>query len=179
MFAVFQTGGKQYKVTGDDIILVEKLAGDPGKTIDFSDVLMVGGGGTASIGAPLLGKAKVTAEILEQTRGEKQIVFKKKRRHTYRRKKGHRQELTCLRITSIELDGKQVAKAEKPAPKKKAAMAASKPERKAGPKAAAKAEKPASNKASPAGSKKAPAKKAPAKESGAAKSSGKPKKKEK
>ena len=97
MFAVIQTGGKQYKVAPNDVILVEKLPGLAGDTVTLDQVLMVGD----KVGAPLVAGASVTATLVEQTRGEKIIVFKKKRRQNYRRKKGHRQDLTVLRITGI------------------------------------------------------------------------------
>jgi large subunit ribosomal protein L21 len=97
MFAVIKTGGKQYKVAPNDVILVEKLPGLAGDTVTLDQVLMVGD----KVGAPLVAGASVTATLVEQTRGEKIIVFKKKRRQNYRRKKGHRQDLTVLRITGI------------------------------------------------------------------------------
>jgi large subunit ribosomal protein L21 len=97
MFAVIKTGGKQYKVAPNDVIRVEKLPGQAGDTVTLDQVLMV----DEKIGAPLVAGASVTATLLEQTRGEKVIIFKKKRRQNYRRKKGHRQELTVLRITGI------------------------------------------------------------------------------
>jgi large subunit ribosomal protein L21 len=97
MFAVIRTGGKQYTVAKDDVILVEKLEGKAGDTISISEVLAMEG----KIGAPLVAGATVAAEILEQTRGEKVLIFKKRRRHNYRRKNGHRQHLTALRITGI------------------------------------------------------------------------------
>ena len=102
MFAVIRTGGKQYKVAKDDVISVEKLAGEPGATIELGEVLMVGGdGGEARAGTPLLAGASVSAELVEHRRADKIIVFKKKRRHNYRRKNGHRQHQTVLRITEI------------------------------------------------------------------------------
>ncbi|HLN24612.1 MAG TPA: 50S ribosomal protein L21 [Patescibacteria group bacterium] len=97
MFAVIKTGGKQYKVAPNDVILVEKLPGQAGDTVILDQVLMVGD----KVGAPIVAGASVTAILVEQTRGEKIIIFKKKRRQNYRRKKGHRQELTVLRIASI------------------------------------------------------------------------------
>jgi len=97
MFAVIKTGGKQYKVAPNDVIRVEKLAGEAGETVTLDQVLMVGD----KIGAPTVAGASVTATVLEQTRADKVIIFKKKRRQNYRRKKGHRQELTVLRITNI------------------------------------------------------------------------------
>ena len=101
MFAVIRTGGKQYKVAKDDIISVEKLPGEPGATIEFDKVLMVGEGAEVASGAPLVDGASVSATVVEQTRAANIIVFKKKRRHNYRRKKGHRQHQTVLRITEI------------------------------------------------------------------------------
>ena len=97
MFAVIKTGGKQYKVATNDVIRVETLAGEAGETVTLDQVLMVGD----KIGAPIVAGASVTATVLEQTRAEKVIIFKKKRRQNYRRKKGHRPELTVLRITNI------------------------------------------------------------------------------
>ncbi len=120
MYAVIRTGGKQYKVAEDEIIYVEKLAGEKGESVMFNDVLMVGGTDAPKIGTPLVDGASVAGEVIEQTRGDKVIVFKKNRRQGYRRKKGHRQLLTCVRITGIGTDGKAPAKkaaAKKPAPK--------------------------------------------------------------
>lgn len=102
MFAVIRTGGKQYKVASGDVIRVEKLAGEPGATISLDDVLMVSDGGSTSVGTPVVAGASVTAEVVAQDRGPKIIVFKKKRRQNYRRKNGHRQDLTVLRITGIQ-----------------------------------------------------------------------------
>jgi large subunit ribosomal protein L21 len=99
MFAVIRTGGKQYKVAKDDVITVEKLAGEPGSTVMLEDVLMVAEGGDTKLGA---GGASVTAEVVEQIRSDKVLIFKKRRRHNYRRKNGHRQHLTVLRVTGIE-----------------------------------------------------------------------------
>ena len=93
MFAVIRTGGKQYKVAPNDVITVEKLAVEAGQSIELDDVLLVGDG--------VEGPASVTATVLEQKRADKVIVFKKKRRHNYRRKNGHRQYQTVLRITGI------------------------------------------------------------------------------
>ncbi len=97
MFAVIRTGGKQYKVASGDIIAVEKLAGKAGDKVELGDVLMAG----TKIGDALKG-AKVLAEIVKQFRDDKVIIFKKKRRHNYRRKKGHRQYLTTIKITDIK-----------------------------------------------------------------------------
>lgn len=99
MFAVIRTGGKQYKVAKDDVITVEKLEGEPGTAVTLPDVLMIGDGAEAR--TKVTG-AQVTAEVVEQIKAEKVLIFKKKRRHNYRRKRGHRQKLTVLRVTGIE-----------------------------------------------------------------------------
>jgi len=167
MFAVIKTGGKQYKVAAGDIITVERLAGEPGAHIDLEEVLAIGEGAKLTLGKPLIAGAAVTAEVLEQGRGEKIIVFKKKRRQNYRRRHGHRQELTILKITDIYPAG--AARKAKPAPKPKAEAAPAKaPEKKAAPKHAAK-------KAAP--KKEAKAKKAPAKKAKPAPKKSKPKEK--
>jgi large subunit ribosomal protein L21 len=119
MFAVIRTGGKQYKVAKDDVLSVEKLAGEPGATIELAEVLMIGEGAEVTTGTPLLTGASVAATVLEQTRAPKIIVFKKKRRKNYRRKKGHRQHQTVLRITEIRGTGgsqseEQIASAPQP-----------------------------------------------------------------
>ena len=138
MFAVIRTGGKQYRVAPNDVIEVEKIAGKPGDIVELSEVLLLGGD-SPKTGSPTIAGALVAAEVLEQTRGDKVIVFKKKRRKGYRRKKGHRQDLTALRITEILTDGKKPSKAAaKPEPKK----AEKKPE----PAKAEKADKPAAAK---------------------------------
>lgn len=101
-YAVIRTGGKQYRVSPGDIIRVEKLAGDPGAAVEFGEVLMTGGEGSIRIGTPLLEGAKVTAQVVQQDRAKKIIVFKKKRRKNYRRRQGHRQYFTEVRVTGIE-----------------------------------------------------------------------------
>ena len=101
MYAVIKTGGKQYRVATDDVITIEKLDGDNGSTIEFTEVLLIGGSGDPKIGAPFISGAKVVAELVEQARGPKLIAFKKRRRKNSRRKKGHRQDLTKIRITNI------------------------------------------------------------------------------
>jgi len=106
MYAVIRTGGKQYKVAANDVITVEKLVADAGSVVQFDQVLMVGGD-KATVGAPLVTGAVVTATVLEQVKGDKIIVFKKKRRHNYRRKKGHRQLGTVLRIGGIFTEGQK------------------------------------------------------------------------
>ena len=105
MFAVIRTGGKQYKVASGDVIAVEKLAGQPGATVELAEVLMVGDGADVSTGTPLVAGASVSAELVEHRRADKIIVFKKKRRQNYRRKNGHRQHQTVLRITEIRAGG--------------------------------------------------------------------------
>ncbi len=119
MFAVIRTGGKQYRVAPNDIIKVERLAGKPGEIVELGEVLLLGGGGGApQTGKPTIAGAAVAAEVLDHTRGDKILVFKKKRRKNYRRTKGHRQALTLLRITEILTDGKKPSKVAKAAPKK-------------------------------------------------------------
>ena len=102
MYAVIATGGKQYRVAEGERVRVEKLAGAAGDKVVFDQVLMVGGGDAAKVGAPLLDKASVEAEITDQGRARKIVVFKFKRRKKYRRKQGHRQPYTELRITKIK-----------------------------------------------------------------------------
>ncbi len=145
MFAVIKTGGKQYKVAKNDVISVEKLQADPGATIAFDQVLLIGDGKGQKVGAPVVEGASVTATVLEQTRGDKIIVFKKKRRKHYRRTAGHRQYLTVLRIADILPAPEKKAAAEPKAKPKPAAKAA--PARKAKPKeTAVKAKKARSDK---------------------------------
>ncbi len=101
MFAVIKTGGKQYRVAADDVVTVGKLAGEPGEQITFDTVLMVTGDGGTQVGAPSVSGMTVTGEVVEHTRGEKVIAFKKRRRQNSRRKRGHRQDYTVVRITEI------------------------------------------------------------------------------
>lgn len=105
MYAVVKTGGKQYRVAKDDVLKIERLAGEEGDIVTLGDVLMIGDGAAVTLGAPLIAGASVAAEIVEQARGPKIIVFKKRRRQNYRRKKGHRQQLTVVRITDILTNG--------------------------------------------------------------------------
>ena len=111
MYAVIKTGGKQYRVAKDDIITIEKLDGEAGASLEFGEVLMVGEGTSVKVGAPTVAGAKVTGELVEQTRGPKVIAFKKRRRKNSRRKKGHRQDLTVIRITDISATGKPAKQA--------------------------------------------------------------------
>jgi large subunit ribosomal protein L21 len=163
MFAVIKTGGKQYKVAPNDVLRIEKIAGEPGDTVALDKVLAVGGEAGVTLGEPLVEGAMVAAEVLEQTRADKIIVFKKKRRKNHRRRNGHRQHETVLRVTEILTDGKKPSKAAsktaaKPAPAK--AEPAKDEAVKAEPAKAEAAEKAPAKKAAP---KKAAAKKAPAK----------------
>ncbi|CAK9039469.1 50S ribosomal protein L21 [Durusdinium trenchii] len=118
MYAVVKTGGKQYRVSKDDILKVERLPGDAGDVITLDDVLMVGEGKDVTLGEPQVAGAAVAAEILEQGRGPKITIFKKRRRQNYRRKKGHRQLLTVLKVTEILTDGAKPKPAAKKAAKK-------------------------------------------------------------
>jgi large subunit ribosomal protein L21 len=123
MFAVIKTGGKQYSVAADQTLEVAKLAGEAGDQITFADVLMLGGE-TPSLGAPLVAGASVVAEIVEHKRGAKVIIFKKRRRHNSRRRNGHRQDATLVRITEILTDGaKPSAKSANPEKKPRARKA--------------------------------------------------------
>jgi large subunit ribosomal protein L21 len=106
MYAVIRTGGKQYKVAPQDVLQIEKIEGAAGDAVRFADVLMVAGEGEPHFGTPLVSGAEVAAEVVEQARGPKIIIFKKKRRQNYRRKRGHRQELTTVRILEIVTGGK-------------------------------------------------------------------------
>ena len=132
MFAVVRTGGKQYRVAAGDKIVVEKLDGEAGSKVTLGDVLLAGEGGDLKATAGLT----VAAEIVAQAKGEKVIVFKKRRRHNYRRKNGHRQQHTILKIVSIGGKGEKKAPKAEAAPKAEKAVAA----------APAKAEKPAAEK---------------------------------
>jgi len=118
MFAVIKTGGKQYRVAANDVITVGRLSGDVGASVELGEVLLLGGD-TPQVGAPLVEGARVAAEIVEHTRGEKVIAFKKRRRQNSKRKRGHRQDLTVIRITDILAAGQKAASgaAKKRAPK--------------------------------------------------------------
>ena len=111
MFAVVQCGGKQYRVTENSVVVVERLPGQPGDNVDLAPVLMVGkSGGQVTVGNPVIEKAYVRAEIIEQSRDKKILVFKKQRRQNHRTKAGHRQSHTVLRVTDISLQKKKSAK---------------------------------------------------------------------
>jgi large subunit ribosomal protein L21 len=162
MFAIVRTGGKQYRVAAGDKIAVEKLDGEAGDTVSLGDILLAGDGGEVKSTEGLV----VSAEIIAQTRGEKIIVFKKRRRHNYRRRNGHRQSLTLLRITAVgdAKEAKKAAPKKEAAPKAEAAPAteakaapaetkapakAAAPKKPAAEKADAPAKKPAAKKAAP------------------------------
>lgn len=134
MFAVIKTGGKQYRVSKDDVIAIEKMDGDAGATVVFDTVLVLGD----KVGSPCVADAKVVGEVVRQFRDEKKIIFKKRRRKHYRRRTGHRQHLTLVKITDMGL-GLSVT-ATPAAAKPKAAKA---PAKKAAPKAASGEAKPA------------------------------------
>ncbi len=106
MFAVIKTGGKQYRVAAEDVIRIDRVKGEPGEIVQIGDVLMLGGD-TPQLGAPTVAGATVAGEILEHTRGDKVIAFKKRRRKNSRRKRGHRQEFSVIRITEILTGGRQ------------------------------------------------------------------------
>ncbi len=159
MFAVVKTGGKQYRVAKDDVIRVEKLSAEPGDKVALNDVLLIDDAGKQVVGAPTIDGAAVEAEVIDQTRADKIVVFKKKRRQNYRRTKGHRQHQTVLKITDILASGAKPAAASKAAPEPA-------PEPLAEPELA-------KTEAKKATAKKASAKKAAAKKAGAKKSTAK------
>ena len=121
MFAVIRTGGKQYKVAAEDVITVEKISGEPGDIVEFGEVLMLGGADVV-LGSPTVAGALVAGEVVEQGRGPKVIAFKKRRRKNSRRKRGHRQAFSLIRITEILTEGR------KPTPRPKAEPAPQPPE---------------------------------------------------
>ena len=170
MYAVIKTGGKQYRVAPNEVLKVERLPVEAGRRIAFNEVLAVDSGEGLKVGAPMVAGAMVTATVVEQTHAPTILVFKKKRRHNYRRKNGHRQDLTVIRISEILTDGRQPSAEpeaapatqaqEKPAKAKKAATDKKPAAKKAAAKPAAKAKGAGGDKgkAKPA-AKKAPAKK--------------------
>ncbi|MEK9647273.1 MAG: 50S ribosomal protein L21 [Alphaproteobacteria bacterium] len=132
MYAVVKTGGKQYRVAKDDVIAVEKLEGNAGDAVELDQVLAMDDGKGLTMGAPLVDGARVAATVLEQKKDDKVVIFKKKRRKNYRRTRGHRQQITVIRITDILAKGEKAAPAKadadaptaKKAAKKKAAKKA-------------------------------------------------------
>ena len=134
MYAVIKTGGKQYRVAADQKIQIEKLVGNPGDQVEFTSVLMVTNGGNVDVGAPFVAGATVVGEIASQDRGPHITIFKKRRRKHYRRKNGHRQDLTSVTIREILVGGAKPAKKAEAAPAAKAdgeAAPAKKPRAKA------------------------------------------------
>jgi len=134
MFAVIRAGGKQYKVAEDQVLQVEGISGEPGTIVQIGEVVMLGGE-KPLLGNPMVAGASVAAEIIEHVRGPKVIAFKKRRRKNSRRKRGHRQEYTLVRITEILTDGKKASATPPPRPKR--AKPAPKPEADAGGEVAA------------------------------------------
>lgn len=157
MFAVVKTGGKQYKVQAGDVFEVEKLSAEAGTLFDFTEVLSFGEGASITLGTPLVKGASVAVEILDQKKGDKVIIFKKKRRHNYRRKRGHRQQLSVVRVLQIVKPGetrnvqvtpkKEKAAPAAAAPKKVAAAKPAAEKKETKPKAAAAPKKAAAPKA--------------------------------
>ncbi len=146
MFAVIRAGGKQYRVTAEDVIRIDRVNGEPGEIVEFGEVLVLGGD-TPTIGMPTVAGACVAGEVLQHTRGDKVIAFKKRRRKNSRRKRGYRHEFSVIRITEILTDGAKPSKTAAPRPKREPKP---KPEGEAEAKEAkpakAKAKKPATKK---------------------------------
>jgi len=143
MFAVIKTGGKQYRVAAEDVLEVARVAGNPGDIVEFGEVLVVGGD-TPILGTPTVAGATVAGQVLQHGRGPKVIAFKKRRRKNSRRKRGHRQEFTLIRITEILTDGKKPSqtvapRVKKPKPEPKAEAAQAEPDAAVESKAKAKA----------------------------------------
>ena len=157
MFAVIKAGGKQYRVAAEDVIRIDRVEKNPGEVVAFGEVLVVGGD-TPLIGAPMVSGATVAGEVLAHERGDKVIAFKKRRRKNSRRKRGYRHEFSVIRITEILTDGKKPSDKAPPRPKREAKPKAAteaagsegneKPAKKAAPKARAK--KPATKAKKPA-----------------------------
>jgi large subunit ribosomal protein L21 len=152
MFAVIRAGGKQYRVAAEDVIRIDRVVGEPGEVIEFGEVLLLGGD-TPQIGAPTISGATVAGEVLQHTRGDKVIAFKKRRRKNSRRKRGYRHEFSVIRITEILTDGAKPSKTPPARPKR---------EPKAKPEGEAEA-KPAKAKSKAKARSKKPAAKKPAK----------------
>ena len=169
MYAVIKTGGKQYRVAPNEVLKVERLPVEAGRRIAFNEVLAVDSGEGLKVGAPMVAGAMVTATVVEQTHAPTILVFKKKRRHNYRRKNGHRQDLTVIRIGEILTDGRQPSAEPEAAPAAEAKEKPAKPAKKTAPKkpaakkAPAKPAAKAKTKAAGGAKAKPAAKKAPAK----------------
>ncbi len=147
MYAVIQTGGKQYRVTAGDMLQVEKLAGSAGDTVTLDRVLSLMNNGKPLLGNPTLAGAVVEAQIIKTAKGDKVLIFKKKRRHNYRRKNGHRQTLTTLHVTNILFNGTSLISAEPKKLEAKEKEATTKTKTAAAAKKASPAKKPAAKKA--------------------------------
>jgi large subunit ribosomal protein L21 len=146
MFAVIRAGGKQYRVAPEDVIRIDRVAGEPGQIVEFGEVLVVGGD-KPELGLPTVAGATVAGEVLQHTRGDKVIAFKKRRRKNSRRKRGYRHEFSVIRITEILTGGAKPSKEAKPRPKREAkpkADAEASPAAEAKP--AARTKKPAAKK---------------------------------
>jgi large subunit ribosomal protein L21 len=167
MYAVVRTGGKQYRVAKDEVVVVEKLAGEPGGDIELAEVLVLDSGSGAQIGSPLVEGARVFGTVIAQDKTDKVLIFKRKRRKNHRRLRGHRQNVTVLRITDILARGEERAPraAAEPAPAEVEAVAAAAGTSEAAPESTAKATKKAAAPAKKPAAKKAPAKKKPARKS--------------
>src|ERR1700674_972710 len=120
MFAVIKTGGKQYRVAAEDVLRVDRVEAEPGAVVEFGEVLVVGGEGTM-LGTPMVAGATVAAQVLDHVRGPKVIAFKKRRRKNSRRKRGHRQEFSLVRITEILTEGRKPSPTPPPRPRRSAA----------------------------------------------------------
>jgi len=127
MFAVIKTGGKQYRVAEEQVLRIEKIDGEPGKIVQLGDVLMIGGD-QPQVGAPTIDGASVAVEVIDQGRGPKVIAFKKRRRKNSRRRRGHRQAFTLIRISEILTGGAQPTKGAKPKPEPKPKVVAAAPD---------------------------------------------------
>jgi large subunit ribosomal protein L21 len=119
MFAVIKAGGKQYRVAPEDVIRIDRVAGEPGQVVEFGEVLLIGGD-TPVLGMPTVAGAMVAGEVLQHTRGDKVIAFKKRRRKNSRRKRGYRHEFSVIRITEILTQGAKPSKEPPPRPKREA-----------------------------------------------------------
>jgi large subunit ribosomal protein L21 len=117
MFAVIKAGGKQYRVAAEDVIRIDRVTGEPGQIVEFGEVLLLGGD-APQIGTPTVQGATVAGEVLQHTRGDKVIAFKKRRRKNSRRKRGYRHEFSMIRITEILTDGAKPSKEAKPRPQR-------------------------------------------------------------
>ncbi|HZT27169.1 MAG TPA: 50S ribosomal protein L21 [Pseudolabrys sp.] len=160
MFAVIRTGGKQYRVAPEDVIRIDRVKGEPGEIVEFGDVLVVGGE-NPELGMPTVAGATVAGEVLQHTRGDKVIAFKKRRRKNSRRKRGYRHEFSVIRITEILTGGAKPSKEVKPRPKREAkpateaaTEAAAAEDAKPAAKSKAKSKKPAAKKPAAKGKKK-------------------------